>query len=81
MRTRRAARANAQLVLDEWGSPCSGVNRAPTAGRPGRAADNEPRRLRGQGALPLALRLNDELGSTGTMRSGSFSLEWKVLEP
>lgn len=36
--------------------------RATTAGRPGRAADDEPRRLHGQAGLPLELRLSDMLG-------------------
>ena len=40
------------------------VNRATTAWRLGRVADDEPRRSHGQGATPLALRLNDLFGGT-----------------
>ena len=42
------------------------VNRATAGGRLGRAADDEPRRSHGQAGRPLALRLNDQLGPTGS---------------
>ena len=52
-------------LLDIRGSPCSGANRATAVGRLGRAVHDEPQAPRGQGDLPLALRLSVELGRTG----------------
>lgn len=53
---------------DKFHAPQRRGNRGDAAGRPGRAADDEPRRLQGLAGLPWRLRLTDMLGGTVLIR-------------